>query len=142
MSDRYLLDSNVLSHLIRMPDGPVTRRIRSVGEANVCTSIIVAAELRFGARKKGSVALTERVEALLASLEVLPFDGAADDAYAGIRFELESGGQSISANDLLIAAQALDLGLVLVTDNVREFGRVSGLKLENWLDELVPTTRR
>lgn len=134
MSDRYLLDTNVLSHLIRMPDGPVTRRIRLVGEANVCTSIVVAAELRFGARKKGSAALTERVEALLASLEVLPFDGAADEVYAGVRFELESGGQSIGANDMLIAAQALDQGLVLVTDNVREFRRVPGLKVENWLE--------
>jgi tRNA(fMet)-specific endonuclease VapC len=129
----YLLDTNIVSDLIRVPQGRVATKIRAVGEEQVRTSIIVAAELRFGARKSGSVRLVERLEAVLGLLEIVPFSAPADNAYAVIRAELERAGTPIGGNDLLIAAQALALGDTVVTGNEREFGRVRGLRVENWL---------
>jgi len=131
---RYLLDTNILSSLIKHPTGPVTRRIRAVGEAALCTSIVVACELRYGAAKKGSPVLTERVGALLDALEILPLGPGVDTEYARIRSHLEAQGLPIGANDLLIAAHACAEGLILVTDNEREFSRVPGLRVENWMD--------
>ena len=130
---RYLLDTNILSDLVRNPHGRITQRIRKVGEARVCTSIIVAAELRYGSEKKGSPRLTAQLATVLSALEVLPFDAPADSTYGLLRARLERSGKPIGANDLLIAAQALALGHVLVTDNEREFARVDGLSCENWL---------
>lgn len=129
---RYLLDTNILSDLIRHPAGPVARRIAEVGEETVCTSIIVACELRFGAQKKNSPELSSRVVQVLANLDVLPLDGEADRHYARLRAHLEARGTPIGPNDMLIAAHALLLGLTLVTDNAIEFARVPGLRIENW----------
>jgi tRNA(fMet)-specific endonuclease VapC len=130
---RYLLDTNILSALVRDPRGAVTTRIREVGETNVCTSIIVAAELRYGASKKRSVRLSNQLEIVLGALEVLPFESPADEVYGAVRAELESTGMLIGGNDLLIAAQALVNGFTVVTDNLREFERVKDLRVENWL---------
>ncbi|WP_407654473.1 type II toxin-antitoxin system VapC family toxin [Bradyrhizobium prioriisuperbiae] len=130
---RYLLDTNIVSDLIRNPQGRVTAHIHEVGEAQVCTSIIVAAELRYGAAKKGSPRLSAQVEAVLGSLDVLAFEAPADAAYGLIRTGLERAGKPIGGNDLLIAAQAIALGLTIVTDNDAEFARVDGLHRENWL---------
>lgn len=130
---RYLLDTNILSALIRHPQGPVATMLARRGYGTVCTSIIVAAELRFGARKLGSSTLAGKVDDLLASLPVLPLDAGADQAYAQIRLKLEQAGMPIGPNDLLIAAHAFALGLSLVTDNTDEFGRIAGLQVENWL---------
>jgi tRNA(fMet)-specific endonuclease VapC len=131
---RYLLDTNVLSALIRQPQGPVAATLARRGFGTVCTSIVVAAELRFGARKLDSKALTGKIDDLLASLPVLSLDAGADHTYAEIRLQLEQAGTPIGPNDLLIAAQALQSSLTLVTDNTDEFSRVAGLQLENWLD--------
>ncbi len=135
---RYLLDTNIVSDLVRNPQGKVARHVRTVGEKHVCTSIIVAAELRYGADKKGSPRLSSQLEAVLGALEVLPFETPADATYGLLRTRLEKRGTPIGANDLLkndllIAAQALALGCVIVTDNEREFSRVKGLRLQNWL---------
>ena len=130
---RYLLDTNAISDLIRRPRGPVADHIRKEGTNAVCTSVIVAAELRFGAERRGSQKLATRVAEALGSLEVLPFAPPADATYATIRAHLEKQGRPISANDLLIAAHALALGYTLVTDNGREFGRIQGLATANWL---------
>jgi len=130
---RYLLDTNIVSDLVRNPHGVVTQHIRKVGEAQVCTSIVVAAELRYGSAKKGSPRLTAQLAAVLSALEVLPFAAPADNRYGLLRARLEQSGKPIGANDLLIAAQAVALGHVLVTDNEREFSRVDGLRWENWL---------
>jgi tRNA(fMet)-specific endonuclease VapC len=130
---RYLLDTNVVSDLVRNPHGRITQRIRKVGEAQVCTSIIVAAELRYGSAKKGSPRLASQLDAILSVLEVLPFGAPADSTYGLLRTRLEQSGKPIGANDLLIAAHAVALGHVLVTDNEREFNRVDGLRCENWL---------
>jgi tRNA(fMet)-specific endonuclease VapC len=130
---RYLLDKNVVSDLVRNPQGRVAERIRKVGESLVCTSIIVAAELRYGAAKKGSSRLMSQLDAVLTALEVLPFEAPADLHYGSLRSLLERAGKPIGANDLLIAAHALALDRTVVTDNEREFARVRGLRLENWL---------
>ena len=129
----YLLDTNIVSDLVRNPQGRVTARIRAVGEARVSTSIIVAAELRYGAAKRGAPRLTAQLEAVLAALEVLPFEAPADAAYGRLRAGLEAAGQPIGGNDLLVAAQALALGHTIVTDNDREFARIAELPRENWL---------
>lgn len=130
---RYLLDTNIVSDLVRNPHGRVTQRIRKVGDAQVCTSMIVAAELRYGSAKKGSPRLAAQLDTVLGVLDVLPFDAPADRTYGVLRARLEQNGNLIGANDMLLAAQAIALGHVLVTDNEREFARVDGLRYENWL---------
>src|SRR5216683_4418193 len=131
----YLLDTNIVSDLVRNPQGRIAQHIREVGEAQVCTSIIVAAELRYGATKKGSPRLTAQLEAVLGALDVLPFEAPADAAYGLIRTRLEQAGRPIGGNDLLIAAQAIALGYAIVTDNEGEFARIDGLPRENWLQQ-------
>jgi tRNA(fMet)-specific endonuclease VapC len=133
LSERYLLDTNILSDLIRNPAGRVRDRVAEIGEHAVATSIIVAAELRYGAAKKGSQALIERVDQVLARLEVLTFDPPADAVYGALRVDLERRGLPIGAHDMLIAAHALASGRTLVSANEGEFRRVTGLGVENWL---------
>jgi tRNA(fMet)-specific endonuclease VapC len=130
---RCLLDTNIVSEIIRKPQGRVTDRIREVGESEVATSIIVAAELRYGAAKKGSPRLTAQVEAVLGAIEILPFDEPADRVYGVLRAGLEPKGRPAGGNDLLIAAQVLSLGITLVTANEREFAMIDDLQCENWL---------
>lgn len=130
---RHLLDTNILSDLVRNPQGPVASRIAEVGEDAVCTSVIVAAELRFGAARRASPRLTTQLERVLAALPILPFEEPADVAYAELRTRLEAAGTPIGGNDMLIAAHALSCGCAIVTDNEREFGRVEALRVVNWL---------
>jgi len=130
---RYLLDTNIVSDLIRNPAGPAAERVALVGDSNVCTSIVVAAELRYGAIKKDSPRLTKQLEAVLSVLEVLPLVLPVDRVYGRLRAQLGREGQPIGGNDLLIAAQSVVLGLTLVTDNQREFSRIAELSCENWL---------
>ena len=132
---RYLLDTNILSDLIRHPQGSIANKVHAVGEASVCTSIIVAAELRFGAAKSGSTRLTDRVDIVLSALEVLAFDPPADRHYADISQQLARRGEIIGPNDLLIAAHARSQNLIMITANTREFSRVPQLGVENWLHE-------
>jgi len=129
----YLLDTNIISELVVHPSGPVAQRIREIDEGTVAASIIVAGELRFGAVKRGAPRLIQRVEAVLATLAVLPLEPPADAVYAELRAELERRGRLIGANDLWIAAHALALGRVLVTADAG-FSRICGLKTENWLE--------
>lgn len=130
---RYLLDTNILSDLIRNPQGPVAGRIAQVGEESICTSLIVACQLRFGAAKRGSERLTRQLELVLSALEVLALQTPVDEHYAHVRLELERAGMPIDPNDMLIAAHALAIGAILVTANVQEFLRVPDLRVENWL---------
>jgi tRNA(fMet)-specific endonuclease VapC len=130
----YLLDTNIISDIIRNPTGLAARRIEQTDPKDICTSIIVAAELRYGCAKKGSAKLLAKVEAMLGIIPVLPLDVPADSEYGGIRSELEAVGQTIGLNDLLIGAHAHALGLTLVTDNMHEFNRIRGLSVENWLE--------
>lgn len=129
----WMLDTNTLSDLIRNPRGALVQRLSSMEPDAVATSIVVACELRFGARRKGSDALTSRVEQLLGALTVLPFDEPADQHYADIRAALERAGTPIGSHDLFIAAHARSRGMTLVTHNTREFERVPGLSVEDWM---------
>ena len=133
MTARFLLDTNIVSDLVRNPRGPVARRIAEIGEAQICTSIIVAAELRYGAAKRASSRLSGQLEAVLNAIDVLAFEPPAGVIYGELRLRLEKKGRPIGANDMLIAAHALALGYAVVTDNEREFSRIDDLALENWL---------
>ncbi|RWK59285.1 type II toxin-antitoxin system VapC family toxin [Mesorhizobium sp.] len=130
---RFMLDTNIISDMIRNPAGRAASAILRVGDAAVCTSIVVASELRYGCVRKGSAKLLKRVEDLLAEIPVLPLDVPVDAKYGAIRAELERIGQTIGQNDLFIAAHAYALGTTLVTVNTGEFNRIKGLKVENWL---------
>ena len=135
MSFRYLLDTNILSDLIRNPQGRIAECIAEVGEASICTSIIVAAELRYSAEKSGSARLADRIELILSALEILPMETPVDQEYGKLRHYLDSKGTPIGPNDMLIAAHALAKGLTVITANVGEFSRVPGLGVENWLTD-------
>ena len=128
-----MLDTNIISDMIRNPAGKAAIAMAREGDAAVCTSIVVAAELRYGCAKKGSARLLKKVEELLAEIPVLPLDVPVDGEYGAIRAELEGAGQTIGHNDLFIAAHACALGTTLVTANTGEFSRIRSLKVENWL---------
>ena len=130
---RYLLDANIISSLVRQPTGPVYQMLLQVGSEVVCTSIIVAAEIHFGLAKKRSEILSNSVISILSNFDVLAVEAPAELHYAEIRLALARIGRPIGANDLLIAAHARSLNLTLVSNNTREFERVPGLKLEDWL---------
>ena len=129
-----MLDTDTISSLIKQPGGNAARRLRNIGTSSVCTSIIVSAELRYGCARKDSPRLLRAVEDFLREIAILSLEAPADREYGRIRAELERAGQPIGHNDLLIAAHARTLGITVVTGNAREFGRVPGLKVENWLE--------
>ena len=129
---RYMLDTNVVSNLVRRPDGEVAQRVAALAPGSFAISVIVAAELRYGAERRGSARLTKQLGAVLSAIEVLPLKEPADRLYGVIRSELERIGLPIGHNDLLIAAHARAAGAILVTNNVGEFTRVPGLTVENW----------
>ncbi|BBE73891.1 tRNA(fMet)-specific endonuclease VapC [Pleomorphomonas sp. SM30] len=129
----YLLDTNIISHMIRYPTGTALARFETTDPGTAVTSIIVAAELRFGYVKAGSQRLAADVEATLTSVGVLDWTLPCDRIYAEIRGDLHRRGALIGPMDMLIAAHALALDATLVTDNEDEFRRVAGLKIENWV---------
>lgn len=130
---RFMLDTNIISDMIRNPTGKAASAVLREGDAAVCTSIVVASELRYGCARKGSAKLLKKVEELLAEIPILPLDVPVDAEYGALRAELEGMGQTIGHNDLFIAAHACALGTTLVTANTAEFNRIKGLKVENWL---------
>ena len=129
---RYMLDTNVVSDIVRRPGGRVARRAAALEPGSAAVSIIVAAELRYGVERRGSRRLTDQLEAVLSAIETLPLEAPADSHYGLIRAELERTGCLIGHNDLLIAAHARALGVTLVTNNTGEFSRVSDLAIEDW----------
>lgn len=129
----FVLDTNIISDLVRNPGGQAAERLAEVGDEDIATSVIVAGELRYGCRKKGSARLAERVEAALREIEVLALKPEIGAHYGEIRRDLEARGMPIGQNDLWIAAQARSAEAVLVTGNEDEFRRVEGLVVENWL---------
>lgn len=129
-----MLDTNVLTDLAHRPDGNAARQMERVGLRNTVISIVVASEVRFGLAKRSSERLRERMLRMLARIKTLPFESPADEHYAEIRNSLEVIGRPIGSNDLFIAAHARSRGMTLVTANIREFSRVPGLSIENWLE--------
>lgn len=127
-----MLDTNIVSHAIRDPNSLVMRRISETVD-QIALSVVVAGELRFGAELNRSAKLLARIDAFLETVRTLPLPVEADRPYANLRADLQRRGLPIGNNDMLIAAHPLTLGATLVTDNVREFSRVEGLAVENWL---------
>ncbi len=130
---RYMLDTDTSSYIMKRSNNSVLKRLRRTPVHEVCISVVTKSELLFGVemsprRQQDEAALT----AFLDYVEVLDFPDQASHDYARIRADLKKRGTMIGANDLFIAAHARSLGLTLVTNNVREFGRVAHLTLENW----------
>ena len=133
---RYLLDTNVCVDYLNGRYPSVVRRIQQVRPEELATDSVVAAELRYGAEKSEQPEKNHaRLDLLLTELTVLDFDLPAASAYGSLRARLEARGRPIGAHDMLIAAHAIAAGLILVTDNIREFTRVKGLAVENWRRE-------
>ena len=130
-----LLDTNICIHVINAKPPAVLERFRQhrMGEIGLCS--VVAAELAYGVAKSGSARNRQALEMFLAPLIILPFDDAALWAYGDLRAELERKGTPIGALDTMIAAHALSQQSTLVTNNTREFARVPGLALENWVQQ-------
>jgi len=128
-----LLDTNICIHVINAKPPAVLERFRRyrMGEIGLCS--VVAAELAYGVAKSGSARNRQALEMFLAPLIILPFDDAAVWAYGNLGAELERKGTPIGALDTMIAAHALSQQSTLVTNNTREFARVPGLALENWV---------
>ena len=129
----YMLDTNILSHIVREPRGAAGRRLRQVGAESVMLSIFVLAEARVWMAKGASPRLRDQFDLVIEQMPVVPFEEPGDIIYGELRAELERSGRTIGGNDLWIASHALSLGCILVTANEREFRRVPGLKVENWL---------
>jgi tRNA(fMet)-specific endonuclease VapC len=130
---KYLLDTNVCVDFLNQRHPSVTERIRRSSPEDLCLSSVVVAELRYGAdRSQRRDKNYERLDILTAEIPCLDFDLAAASAYGRIRSALEAEGAPIGPYDMMIAAHALSRELILVTDNEREFRRISGLKIENW----------
>lgn len=128
---RFLLDTDTVSYALRGV-GEVGARLRAHQPSQICISAITAAELRFGASRRGSKRLHGLIDAFVESVEVVHFDHAAAVEFGRIGALLAQRGTPIGEFDVLIAAHAMSLGYVLVSNNVRHFSRISGLKLENW----------
>lgn len=129
----YLLDTDICSYLMKRSHPRLIERVRRFPPGRLKVSVVTVFELTYGAHRSSRRDEFLRViKAFLENVEILPFDHAASVAAGEIRAELAAGGQPIGAYDLLIAAHALVLGTVLVTHNVREFSRISGLEIEDW----------
>ncbi len=135
---RWLLDTNILSRVIKHPHELLGQRLRDLFDHHpgaLVTSMIVECELMFGAARVESAVLPKKITALLQFIPVLAMEQNVVPHYATIRAHLERQGTPIGPNDTLIAAHALALDCTLVTDNEAEFRRVPGLRVENWYDE-------
>jgi tRNA(fMet)-specific endonuclease VapC len=131
----YMLDTDISSYIMKRSHNIVLKRLQKVAVSDVCISAITKAELLYGVevsprRQKDQAAFDE----FLRYVAVLDYPATAALDYARIRAELKLRGEMIGSNDLLIAAHACCLGLTLVTNNTKEFGRVQGLKIENWTE--------
>lgn len=129
-----LLDTNICIYIINAKPPEVLARFHQFHLGDIGLSSVAAAELAYGVAKSGSERNRRALEMFLAPLEIVPFDGNAIWAYGELRAALERRGQSIGSLDTMIAAHALSMDAVLVTNNTREFSRVPALKLENWVE--------
>jgi len=129
----YLLDTNACIRVLNGSSGPLVTRMRSHAPSEIRISSVTRAELLYGARRSARVAENLRLlAAFFAPLVSLPFDDASAEQYGALRASLAAVGRPIGPNDLLIAATALAHDLTLVTHNLREFSRITGLKIEDW----------
>ncbi|MCM2340866.1 type II toxin-antitoxin system VapC family toxin [Rhodoferax sp.] len=134
---KYLLDTNIVSYFLRDASPALSQRILDSTPDTLAISIISAGELRYGLcqlpHSKRAAELAHHLNALLTAISVLPLPADAAQHYGNTRAQLEAAGTPIGGNDLWIAAHALSQNMTLVSNNIREFGRVPALKVENWL---------
>ena len=129
----YLLDTNACIRVLNGSSAPLVARLRRQAPSEIGISSVTRAELLYGARRSARVAENLRLlAAFFAPLVSLPFEDACAEQYGALRASLSAAGKPIGPNDLLIAATALAHNLTLVTHNLREFSRVTGLKVEDW----------
>ncbi len=128
----YLLDTNICIYVINARPPQVLDRFRQERLGEITLSSISAAELAYGVIKSGSERNKRALEMFMSLLEILPFDEKTIWEYGRVRSDLERIGQPIGALDTMIAAHALSIDAVLVTNNTKEFSRVHGLRIENW----------
>lgn len=132
----FMLDTDICIYTIKRKPAQVLKRLEMLQPGMVFMSSITYAELMNGAKKSSHIVKNiQRLEALSEIIEVIPFDKAAAIVYGDVRFNLEARGMVIGGNDLLIAAHAISTDLTLVTNNIREFSCVTGLKIENWAED-------
>jgi tRNA(fMet)-specific endonuclease VapC len=130
---KYMLDTDSFSYLVENLH-PIVQRMGKLADGEVGISTITCGEVLFGIQKRDVGTIRrQRIEALLQQLPIALMDEETSRIYAEIRAKLEKDGQPIGPNDYWVAANALSLGATLVTNNLREFKRVKGLKVENWL---------
>jgi tRNA(fMet)-specific endonuclease VapC len=130
---RYMLDTDTCSYIMRRSPAAVLKRLAKVPVDDVCISVITKSELLYGVEVSPKHRQDEAaLDAFLRHVEVLDFTDEASLHSAKIRADLKAHGAMIGANDLLIAAHARSLGLILITNNTREFGRVRNLSIDNW----------
>jgi tRNA(fMet)-specific endonuclease VapC len=129
----YLLDTNTCVYIIRKRPEAVFRRLNKVADDGIALSVITAFELEVGALRAKGRAYSDAVRRFLAEFPILALEDAARRAYGELRLDLERGGKVIGPYDMLIAAHALAVEATLVTNNESEFGRVKGLRTENWV---------
>ena len=128
----YMLDADTVSYSLR-EHGRVAARIREHSPSDLCISAITLSELRYGAEIRPSKGIHVQLDRFVSQVEVIPFDQTAADRFAVVAAVLRRKGEPIGIFDTLLAAQALSLGLVFVTNNAKHFRRVPGLKTENWV---------
>jgi len=129
----YLLDTNTCVYVIRKRPEAVFQRLSQTDGGEVALSVVTAFELEIGALRAQGRGYSEAIRKLLREFSVLPLEDSAREAYGRLRTRLERQGERIGAHDMLIAAHAITLGATLVTNNEREFKRVKGLRIENWV---------
>jgi tRNA(fMet)-specific endonuclease VapC len=129
---RYLLDTNIVSDVMRNPDGRAEQMLRNKADEEIGISLVVKGEILFGLVRNANARGKKRFDALLEAIEVWPMPEAVAEVYGRVRAEMEKSGNQMGANDMWIAAHSLSLDAVLVTDD-RHFDAVPGLRLENWL---------
>lgn len=132
---RYMLDTNICIYVIKHKPEKVFQKLQEVDPSDVCISSVTYAELVHGVEKSAAVDKNRlALSILLANIEILDFDVNAAEGYGKIRADLEKNGTPIGPLDMMIAGHARSLDYTVVTNNVKEFKRVSGLKIENWAE--------
>ena len=132
---RYMLDTNICIYAIKHKPERVLTRLQEHDPEEICISSVTYAELVHGVEKSKAVEKNRIALALLlANIEIMKFDSLAAESYGKIRAELEKSGTPIGPLDTIIAGHAQSLGFTVVTNNTKEFKRVSGLKIENWAE--------
>lgn len=134
---KYMLDTNICIYIIKQKPSRVLKRFKEYSPGDILISSISLAELRYGAEK--SLHVKQNLDALsgfIIPLEIVPFDERAADEYGKVRTQLEKAGQPIGSMDMLIGAHALSLGVMIVTNNTKEFRRIKSLKVENWTKQV------